>query len=91
MIAVDDGLATDATMVAALHSLRARKPAKLVCAVPVASAEAIALVRDYADEVVCLDVPADFPAVSEAYADFGQVSDEEVVAALAAAAATPSA
>jgi predicted phosphoribosyltransferase len=84
VVVVDDGLATGATMVAALHSLRARKPSKLVCAVPVASAEAVALVREYADEVVCLDTPADFYAVGQAYSDFAQVSDEEVVAALAA-------
>ncbi|MFO1304613.1 MAG: phosphoribosyltransferase family protein [Burkholderiales bacterium] len=88
VIVVDDGLATGATMVAALHSLHARNPAKLVCAVPVASAEAIALVREHADDVVCLDVPAGFRAVGEEYEDFRQVSDEEVIAALAATDAT---
>ncbi|MFO1310605.1 MAG: phosphoribosyltransferase family protein [Burkholderiales bacterium] len=82
VIVVDDGLATGATMVAALHSLRARNPSRLVCAVPVASGDAIALVREHADEVVCLDIPADFHAVGQAYGDFRQVSDEEVVEAL---------
>jgi len=82
VIVVDDGLATGSTMVAALHSLRARKPSKLVCAIPVASAEAVALVGAYADDVVCLDMPANFYAVGQAYVDFSQVADEEVVAEL---------
>ncbi len=56
-IVVDDGLATGATMIAALHALRARAPSRLICAVPVASREAVAKVRPCADEVVCLDVP----------------------------------
>lgn len=82
VIVVDDGLATGATMVAALHALRARSPRRLVCAVPVASREALALVRPLADEVVCLAAPADFYAVGQFYRDFAQVSDDEVVAAL---------
>ena len=78
VILVDDGLATGATMVAALHSVRARKPAKLVCAVPVASREALGKVAPYADEVVCLESPADFHAVGQFYEDFPQVGDHEV-------------
>jgi predicted phosphoribosyltransferase len=83
VIVVDDGLATGSTMVAALHALRAREPARLVCAVPVASREALALVRTLADEVVCLEVPAFFSAVAQVYRRFDQVSDDEVVAELA--------
>lgn len=79
VIVVDDGLATGATMVAALHGLRARHPAQLVCAVPVASREALALVQPLADEVVCLEVPPDFEAVGQHYHEFPQVADVEVV------------
>ena len=85
VIVVDDGLATGATMIAALHAMRARGPRRLLCAVPVASGEALELVRPYADEVLCLDTPAWFYAVGQAYGEFAQVSDEEVIAALAVA------
>jgi len=79
VIVVDDGLATGATMAAALHSLRQRKPARLICAVPVASHEALALVRPLADEVACLQAPQDFQAVGQYYEDFTQVEDDEVI------------
>lgn len=81
-IVVDDGLATGATMVSALHAVRARKPERLVCAVPVASDEALERVRAGADEVVCLMAPANFMAVGQFYEDFRQVEDDEVVALL---------
>jgi predicted phosphoribosyltransferase len=83
VIVIDDGLATGATMITALHSVRARHPARLVCAVPVASPESLEKVRPHADEVVCLDTPAWFHAVGQFYRTFGQVEDREVVAALA--------
>lgn len=82
VIVVDDGLATGATMVAALHAVRQRAPARLVCAVPVASPEAVRLVGEYADEVVCLDTPRRFQAVGQFYASFPQLEDEEVIALL---------
>lgn len=82
VIVVDDGLATGATMVSALHSLRARKPARLVCAIPVASPEALEKVRPMADEVVCLHAPAYFQAVGQFYQQFPQVEDDEVMALL---------
>jgi predicted phosphoribosyltransferase len=82
-IVVDDGIATGASMIAALHSVRARNPAKLVCAVPVAAPESLEQVRPYADEVVCLEAPEEFHAVGQFYREFGQVEDEEVVALLA--------
>jgi putative phosphoribosyl transferase len=87
-IVVDDGLATGATMIAALHALRARRPSRLICAVPVASREAVAKVRDWADEVVCLDTPEGFYAVGQFYRDFRQVDDDEVIAELRAAGRT---
>ena len=79
VIVVDDGLATGATMVAALHAVRQRRPARLVCAVPVASEESVKLVRSYADEVVCLSVPRRFAAVGQFYASFPQLEDAEVI------------
>jgi predicted phosphoribosyltransferase len=88
-IVVDDGLATGATMIAALHSLRSRGPERLICAVPVASVEAVEKVTPYADEVVCLATPAEFYAVGQFYLDFRQVDDAEVKALLRAAAHPP--
>ena len=82
VIVVDDGLATGATMIAALHAMRAKGPARLICAVPVASAEAVNKVGQYADEVVCLQTPAFFYAVGQFYRRFTQVEDAEVVALL---------
>ena len=81
-IVVDDGLATGATMIAALHALRERNPQRLVCAVPVASSEAVELVRPHCDELVCLSTPPGFHAVGQFYRDFRQVDDAEVVALL---------
>lgn len=72
-------------MIAALHAMRARAPRWLICAVPVAAPEAVERVRPYADEVLCLETPEWFYAVGQAYHDFTQVSDDEVIAALAAA------
>lgn len=89
VIVVDDGLATGATMLAALHALREKKPARLICAVPVAPAETVDRIRREADEVVCLATPPWFEAVGQFYADFTQVEDEEVIATLRAAAAAP--
>ncbi|MGB9092841.1 MAG: phosphoribosyltransferase family protein [Gallionella sp.] len=83
VIVVDDGLATGSTMIAALHSLRARSPKKLICAVPVAPPDTLAKVEPYADEVVCLSAPAMFYAVGQFYQSFDQVSDAEVIRLLA--------
>jgi predicted phosphoribosyltransferase len=82
VIVVDDGLATGATMISALHALRARKPAHLICAVPVAPPDTLEKIEGYADEVVCLQAPAFFQAVGQFYADFPQVDDSEVEAVL---------
>ncbi|MEO0003669.1 MAG: hypothetical protein RLZZ22_1361 [Pseudomonadota bacterium] len=82
VIVVDDGLATGATMIAALHGLRQRQPARLVCAVPVAAPDALARVRPLADEVICLSAPDDFEAVGQCYRHFDPVEDDEVIALL---------
>ncbi len=82
VIVVDDGLATGSTMIAALHALRQRNPARLICAVPVAPPDTAATVAKYCDELVCLETPEHFYAVGQFYRHFPQVEDDEVVAAL---------
>jgi putative phosphoribosyl transferase len=78
VIVVDDGLATGATMRAALAALHRRRPASIAVAVPVAPADTLRALRPHADDVVCPWVPERFRSVSEAYADFSETSDEEV-------------
>lgn len=77
-IVVDDGLATGATMEAAVRALQASGATRVVVAVPVASHEARERIAAVADEVVCLATPMLFSAVGQWYRDFGQTSDEEV-------------
>lgn len=86
VIVVDDGLATGATMVGALHGVRQRGPRHVVCAVPVAAPESLRLVREQADEVVCLMAPPSFQAVGQFYRSFPQLDDEEVIRLLQGAA-----
>lgn len=83
VVVVDDGMATGATMASALRAARRQGPARLVCAIPVASREALALVEPLADETVCLATPTPFGAVGLYYRDFTQVDDQDVIAALA--------
>ncbi|MFE0242999.1 phosphoribosyltransferase family protein [[Kitasatospora] papulosa] len=87
VVVVDDGVATGATARAACQVVRAQGAAYVVLAVPVASPDAAARLREDADEVVCLSAPVLFSAVGEWYRDFSQTSDEEVVALLARASA----
>jgi putative phosphoribosyl transferase len=87
-IVVDDGIATGTTVRAALQALHQRRPARVVLAVPVAAPQALAQLRALVDELVCLSQPPAFYAVGAHYDDFRQVSDDEVIAALQAAAAT---
>lgn len=84
-IVVDDGVATGATMGAALRAVRAAKPARLVLAVPVAATAALGALRAITDEIVCLECPDRFLAVGQFYASFRQVSDAEVLEMLAEA------
>ena len=83
-ILVDDGLATGASMRAAVRAIKAEEPASVVVAVPTASREARKMLEDEADEVVCLMTPARFMAVGQWYRDFGQTSNDEVRALLEA-------
>lgn len=82
-IIVDDGIATGATMRAALRATRMRQPKKLVLAVPVAPTDTLAALRQEADEVVCLEDHEFFGAIGFYYADFRQISDQEVIELLA--------
>lgn len=84
-IVVDDGIATGTTMRAAVKGLRQRGPARIVIAVPVAPPETVAALRREVDDVVCLAQPKPFGAIGYFYRDFHQLSDDEVMAALAAA------
>lgn len=84
VVVVDDGLATGATMRAALQAARARKPSRLICAVPVAAPASLVEVADLADDLVYLSAPAHFRAVSQFYLAFPAVDDEEVVRLLEA-------
>ena len=77
-ILVDDGLATGATMRAAVQGARARKATRVVVAVPVAPPDTARTLRKEADEVVCLMTPPSFVAVGQWYAHFEQLTDEEV-------------
>jgi len=82
VVLVDDGVATGASARAALLGLRQAGAARLVLAVPVGAADAIATLGKLADEVVCLLIPDRFQAVGEWYGRFDQTSDEEVMALL---------
>ena len=82
VILVDDGLATGASMHAAIMALRRLQPARIVVAVPTAAPETCEQMRALADEVVCATTPEPFRAVGLWYEDFSQTSDEEVGALL---------
>jgi predicted phosphoribosyltransferase len=81
-IVLDDGIATGSTMIAALRAVRARRPATLIAATGVASADTLRLIRKEADDVVCLETPERLYAIGYHFRDFSQVSDEDVVATL---------
>jgi putative phosphoribosyl transferase len=87
VVVADDGIATGATVTAALRRVRREHPAHLVLAVPVATPEALERLRAEADTVVCPFSPRDFWAVGQAYNDFAQIEDREVLDLLRAAAA----
>jgi putative phosphoribosyl transferase len=88
-IVVDDGLATGATMEAAVRALRSLAAGRVVVAVPVASSEARERIAAVADEVVCLQTPEYFSAVGQWYERFDQTEDEEVRELLARCEAVP--
>jgi erythromycin esterase-like protein/predicted phosphoribosyltransferase len=78
VIVVDDGLATGATMEAAVHALRQMTDGSIVVAVPVGAPDTCKRLREIADDVICVDTPATFNAVGLWYEDFSQTTDEEV-------------
>jgi len=81
-IIVDDGIATGATTLAAIRTVRRREPKELVLAVPVAPLDTINKLQPEVDAIVCLDMPEDLGAIGYFYRDFHQVSDDEVIATL---------
>jgi len=83
VIIVDDGIATGATIRAALRATAERKPSKLVLAVPVAPTDTLQALRGEADDIVCLEDYAEFGAIGLYYADFRQISDTGVIEILA--------
>ncbi|HMP58901.1 MAG TPA: phosphoribosyltransferase family protein [Gemmatales bacterium] len=85
VIVVDDGIATGATMLAALIWLRSQGAENVIVAVPVAAPDRLDEVAAHCDDVLCLRAPEQFRAVGEWYEDFRPVGDEEAVALLAAA------
>jgi predicted phosphoribosyltransferase len=85
VVIVDDGIATGATMTAAVRSLKERQPARIIVATPVASADAVERLTREGAEVIVLSVPQVFFSVSQFYDDFAQVEDEEVATVLRAA------
>lgn len=89
VILVDDGLATGATMRAAIASSRARQASRVIVAVPVAPSDSIAEIEREADETVCLMKPDSFYAVEQWYDYFTQIADHEVCDLLARAASAP--
>ena len=78
VIVVDDGVATGATMRAALRGIRRRDPSHLILAVPVAPADTVEALCEEVDQIVCLDMPYPFDSIGRFYRDFRQVSDREV-------------
>lgn len=91
VIITDDGIATGATMIAALRTVRAQEPRELIVAVPVAPRERLAEIRALSDRVVCLLVPAEFWAVGQYYRSFTEVTDDRVEQRLREATSTWSA
>lgn len=79
VIVTDDGIATGHTMLASLDVVRNHHPKQIVVAIPVAPPAAARLLKQKADDLICLQTPYDFSAVGQFYESFSQVSDEEVL------------
>jgi putative phosphoribosyl transferase len=79
VILIDDGVATGATIRAAIASIRKRKPALIVLAIPVGPPDTVKELREDADKVICLMTPEPFFAIGQFYENFEQTSDEEVI------------
>jgi putative phosphoribosyl transferase len=85
VILVDDGIATGSTFFATIEAVTELSPRRLIAAIPVGPRETLARVKSLVDELIVLEVPDHFSAVGEAYQDFTQVEDEQVVALLKSA------
>ena len=79
VIIVDDGIATGATIRVAIDAIKHHRPAKIVVAIPVASPDSVQVLKEEVKEVICLQTPAEFMAISQFYKDFPQVTDETVI------------
>jgi putative phosphoribosyl transferase len=83
-IVVDDGIATGTTIRAVIKALRLKQPRSILLAVPVAPKEAVAALRAETDDIICLETPEPFWGIGLHYADFHQISDDEVIEILEA-------
>ena len=86
VIVVDDGIATGATVRAGIAAIRQDNPARIILAVPVAAIDSLELLRPDVDDIICLQSPPNFSAVGRFYVNFDQTTNEQVIAALDAAA-----
>ena len=84
MIIVDDGIATGATVKAAIRSVRAENAKKIILAIPVAPMDALAPLKKEIDQLICLHTPDPFYSVSQFYFDFPSVEDEEIISLIRA-------
>ncbi len=79
IILVDDGVATGNTLIASIHTIKKRKPKKIVVAIPVSPKNTAIQLEELVDEFICLQIPANFHSVGQFYDDFTQVSNEKVI------------
>lgn len=82
VVIVDDGIATGSSMLAAIRSIRARKPQRLIAAIGVAPVQTVGTMQSEVDELVCLHAAVNFAAVGQFFEDFSEVTDDMVVTAL---------
>lgn len=82
VLLIDDGVATGFTLLSGLRSIRQKRPAELVLAVPVGPPDTLQMLKKEVDVLVCLEAPLHFTAVGEFYRNFNQVSDDEVSAVM---------
>jgi putative phosphoribosyl transferase len=83
VILVDDGIATGNTLIACIHTIKKRKPKKIVVAIPVSPKNTALIIEELVDEFICLQIPPNFHSVGQFYEDFTQVSNENVSKLLA--------
>ena len=79
IILVDDGVATGNTLIASIHTIKKRKPKKIVVAIPVSPKNTAIQLEELVDEFICLQIPSNFHSVGQFYDDFTQVSNDKVI------------